>query len=80
MKKMYDSFEEIDQQLQILELQRKLDWEHIKLNSQAIKSAVYPAQLSQRIEYMLQQTAITFVLRKLQKYIPRKKKKEIELQ
>ncbi|MBT8264336.1 MAG: hypothetical protein KJN75_03280 [Muriicola sp.] len=76
---MYDSFEEIDQQLQILELQRKLDWEHIKLNSQAIKSAVYPAHLSQRIEYMLQQTAITFVLRKLQKYIPRKKQKEIEL-
>jgi hypothetical protein len=80
MKKIYDSFEEIDQELQILELQRKLDWEHIKLNSRAIKSAVYPAQITQRIEYMLQQTALTFVLKKLQKYIPRKKQKEIELQ
>ena len=79
MKKIYDSFEEIDQELQILELQRKLDWEHIKLNSQAIKSAVYPTQITQRIEFMLQQTALTFVLKKLQKYIPRKKHKEIEL-
>jgi len=80
MKKMYDSFEEIDQELQILELQRKLDWEHIKLNGRAIKSTVYPTQITQRIESMLQQTALTFVLKKLQKYIPRKKQKEIELQ
>lgn len=80
MKKIYDSFDEIDQELQILELQRKLDWEHIKLNGQAIKSVVYPTQITQRIEYMLQQTALTFVLKKLQKYIPRKKQKEIELQ
>jgi len=80
MKKMYDSFDEIDQELQILELQRKLDWEHIKLNGRAIKSTVYPTKITQRIEYMLQQTALTFVLKKLQKYIPRKKQKEIELQ
>jgi hypothetical protein len=80
MNKTYGSFEEIDRELQILELQRKLDWEHIKLNGKAIKTTLYPSNLGKRLENVVQQAALTFVLKKLIARRDKRKQKEIELQ
>jgi hypothetical protein len=80
MNKRYSSFEEIDRELQILELQRKLDWEHIKLNGKAIKTTLYPPNIGKRIENVVQQAALTFVLKKLVARRAKKKQKELEFQ
>lgn len=80
MNKRYSSFEEIDRELQILELQRKLDWEHIKLNSKAIKNTFSPPNFGRRLENVVQQAAIAFVLKKLIQRRARKQQEQIELQ
>lgn len=77
MNKKYNSFEEINRQLQILELQRKIDWEHIKLNSQAIRQNFSLPNLGRKTEIVLQQAAIGFVLKKMLKIRAKKKQREI---
>jgi hypothetical protein len=80
MNKRYSSFEEIDRELQILELQRKLDWEHIKLNSKAIKNTLAPRNFGRRLENVVQQATIAFVLKKLVQRRTKKQQEQIELQ
>ncbi len=80
MNKRYSSFKEIDRELQILELQRKLDWEHIKLNTKAIKNTLAPPNFGRRLENVVQQAAITFVLKKLIQRRTKRRQEQIELQ
>ncbi|MEZ2415571.1 DUF6327 family protein [Muriicola sp. E247] len=77
MNKRYSSFEEIDQQLKILELQRKLDWEHIKLNTQAVKQTLSPTNFSKKIENVFLQAILGFALKKIVQIRSRRKHKEI---
>ncbi|NNJ88831.1 MAG: hypothetical protein HKP53_05470 [Eudoraea sp.] len=79
MRNKYRSFEEIDRQLQILELKRKIDWEHVKFNAQSIKTSFSPPSMAQKAEVMIQRIALTYVLKRLLTWRSKKKQKKLEL-
>lgn len=65
MNKQYGSFEEIDQRLKILSLQREIDIENLKLKLSHAKAYLSPAQLLGGLRGTLQQIAISFAVQKL---------------
>lgn len=65
MSKKYSSFEEIDNDLRILRLQREIDREALKLNYQEARSSLYPTQLLGGLSGVIQKVAITMVAKKL---------------
>ncbi|NNK10392.1 MAG: hypothetical protein HKP08_03525 [Flavobacteriaceae bacterium] len=80
MKNKYSSFDEIDRQLQILKLKRKIDMEYVKLNAQSIKKTFHRPNLAQKAEIVIQRLALTFVLKKLVTWRSKQKRKKLELQ
>ena len=67
--KRYSSFEEIDTRLRVLELQREIDKENLKLNLNSAKTNLLPSQLRSGLGLSdtLKKLALTFVLKKVLK-------------
>ncbi|MGB5236217.1 MAG: DUF6327 family protein [Flavobacteriaceae bacterium] len=65
MKKQYNSFEEIDAQLKILELRRQIDKEYVKLECSTIKHLMIPRNLVRSLESTFQGVVISLLLGKL---------------
>lgn len=69
MTKQYRSFEEIDERLRILDLQRAIDKENLKLNLNSAKVHLLPSPLRGGLGLTgtLQKLALSFVLKKVLK-------------
>jgi hypothetical protein len=65
MTTKYNSFEEIDQRLRILKLQRKIYLENLKLNLNRARTGLSPIQLFNGFRGTLQQRALTFAIHQL---------------
>lgn len=65
MKKQYNSFEEIDAQLKILELRRQIDKEYVKLECNTLKHLMIPRNLLRSLENTFQGMVISILLGKL---------------
>jgi hypothetical protein len=65
MKKRFNSFEEIDAHLRILELQRKIDGEYVKLELHSIKDQLLPRNLIRSVENTFQGIVISLLLGKI---------------
>ena len=74
----YSSFEEIDQRLKILWLQKEIDHENIKLGIHRSKENLYPSNLMKAIDIpggfggFIQNIIITFIANKLYKKFVKK--------
>ncbi len=67
MKKQYNSFEEIDAQLKILELRRQIGKEYVKLECNSIKNLMIPKNLFRSLENTFQGIVISLLLGKILK-------------
>ena len=67
MRTNYNSFEEIDQRLDILRLQREINKEYMVLHSRKLKQALLPKYWVRNWENTLQGLMFSLVLRKLLK-------------
>ncbi len=65
VRKEYTSFEEIDMDLQILELERQIDKEQLKLTIQEAKNSLYPTSLMGGVGGIAQKLLLTFLAKKL---------------
>ena len=63
--RQFSSFEEINQELQILKLQREIDAEHIKLTVEKARSNLYPTHLLGGISGIAKKFLLTMVLKKI---------------
>ncbi|MEC3963938.1 DUF6327 family protein [Flagellimonas halotolerans] len=63
----YTSFKEIDRDLKILQLQRQIEEEKVKLAVQNTKKELYPTNILGVMAPLLQKIAISFIARKLLK-------------
>ncbi len=63
--KTYSSFDEIDQHLKILKLQREIHKESMKFNLHYAKTNLYPTQLVGGFSGLVQKIVLTFAIRKL---------------
>jgi len=61
----YNSFDEIDERLKILRLQRKIRKESFKYNLHNAKTNFYPGQLVGGFSRLLQKIVLTFTIKKL---------------
>ncbi len=61
----YNSFNEIDQRLKILKLQREIYKESIKFNLHNAKTNLYPTRHIGSLAGLLQKIALTLVIKKL---------------
>jgi hypothetical protein len=59
--KSYNSFEEIDNQLKILSLQKQIYKEHLKLSLKSTKLNLKPATIKNELKGFLQNQLITLV-------------------
>lgn len=67
MKIKYDSFEEIDTRLKILELQRQIGREYVKMEVNSIKNLIMPRNLWRMLENATQGVVISLLIRKFLK-------------
>lgn len=72
MKKTYDSFEEVNKDLKILDLRRRIAMEQVKGNVASIKEALQPPEIlsvlsSGVLKKFIISTLIGFVLRRFRK-------------
>tara|TARA_R110002167_G_scaffold90933_5_gene244616 strand:- start:2383 stop:2622 length:240 start_codon:yes stop_codon:yes gene_type:complete len=65
MSRRYNSFAEIDAQLKILGLQKKIDKERLKLNLNRAKSELSPSHIFGGFKGTVQEMALTFMIKKL---------------
>lgn len=65
VKPSFKSFDEIDQKLRVLKLQREIDKEQLKLDINNVKSNFYPTKLLGGISGIVQKLIISFVIKKL---------------
>jgi len=65
MQNRYNSFSEIDERLKILNLQRQVYKESIKLNLNRAKTDLYPTELLSNEKGMFQKMAFTFAIKKM---------------
>jgi len=65
MTTKYSSFKEIDERLKILELQREIHIENLKLNLNRFKTDLSPSQFFGGFKGTLKQLALTFAIKKL---------------
>ncbi|MFT4833102.1 MAG: hypothetical protein ACI815_002766 [Psychroserpens sp.] len=65
--KKYSSFEEIDNRLKILRLQRDISSESLKLNLKKSKETFYPSHVFGEFSGVLQKILLGFVLKKILK-------------
>lgn len=63
----YTSFKEIDRDLKILQLQRQIEEEKVKLAVQNTKKELYPTNILGVMAPLLQKIAISFIAKKLLK-------------
>ncbi len=61
----YNSFDEIDQRLKILSLQKEIDKENIKLNMHRSKNSLCPTNLLGGFDGFIKTIVLTFVTNKL---------------
>lgn len=66
-KQIFTSFDEIDQQLAILKLQREIDREQLRLHVNRIKANFYPTNLLGGVGGIAQKLIISFVAKKILK-------------
>lgn len=71
MIRQYSSFEEVDQQLKILRLQRDISAERIKLDVNQVVSdiRIYPLKFIERLSGALQKVFLVIAIRKLRGFI-----------
>ncbi|SIR33433.1 DUF6327 family protein [Maribacter ulvicola] len=80
MSKQYHSFKEIDERLKVLDLQRQIDQESIKLQFNSAKKDVIPYQLRQGLgasfiqKGTIKSVVLTFLSGKLLDFIKSKRK------
>ncbi|MEN8789770.1 MAG: DUF6327 family protein [Flavobacteriaceae bacterium] len=67
MNRQYNSFEEIDAQLKILELRRQIDKEYVKLECSTLKHLMIPRNLWRSLESTFQGVLISLLVGKLLK-------------
>jgi hypothetical protein len=67
INKQYTSFEEINQDLRILKLQREVDREYLKLNMEQIKNGLYPTNLLGGIGGITKKLLLTLAVNKIVK-------------
>ena len=72
MTKPYHSFEEIDQRLKVLRLQREIASESLKLNLNRAKNYLYPLRLVGGFSGLLQKITLAFVVKKLSRIFHRR--------
>ncbi len=65
MNKRYNSFEEIDAQLKILELRREIGKEYVKLECNTLKNLMIPRNLVRSLESTFQGMVISMLIGKL---------------
>jgi hypothetical protein len=63
--KQYNSFEDIEQDLRILKLQRQIDEEKLKLSFENTKKELYPVNILGGMAPILQKIAISLVAKKV---------------
>lgn len=63
--KQYNSFEDIEQDLRILKLQRQIDEEKLKLSFENTKKELYPVNILGGMAPLLQKIAISLVAKKV---------------
>jgi hypothetical protein len=73
MNKQYSSFEEIDLQLNILKIQRKIAVESLKLNVNRSKENLQPSHLISGFSGNFQKVFLAFALKKMISIFRRKK-------
>lgn len=61
----YNSFEDIDRDLQILKLQRQIDEEKLKLSVEQVKQELYPSNLFGGLAPIIQKIAISLIAKKV---------------
>ncbi|SHJ34861.1 DUF6327 family protein [Pseudozobellia thermophila] len=82
MPKEYTSFEEIDRRLKILELQRKIDQENLKLHFRQAKVGLVPKKVFQGLgaaitqNHSLKSILVAYVAKKVLGLLRRKKGEE----
>jgi len=65
INKQYTSFEEINQDLRILKLQREVDKEYLRLNMEQIKNSFYPTNLLGGIGGITKKLLLTLAVNKI---------------
>lgn len=65
----YNSFEEIDRELQVLKLKREINKETIKYSLQRFKTDVYPSNLFDNFKGIVQHYILTFTIKNLKKLV-----------
>ncbi len=58
--KIYSSFEEIDRDLEILELERKIDFEKMKLDVNDVKQSLSPSHIANKAWHGVADPVINF--------------------
>lgn len=76
MIKQYNSFEEIDNRLKILNLQRKIDKENLKLNLKSSKIDLSPSVIIDDFNSFIQKKIINWAIKSIQKIFKNTKKWE----
>ncbi|WP_133642840.1 DUF6327 family protein [Zeaxanthinibacter enoshimensis] len=69
MSKRYESLAEINHDLKILELQRAIDRENLKLSYKNVKTQLYPTSLLGGMGGLIQKVFATLVARKFLKKV-----------
>ncbi|MGY8916307.1 MAG: DUF6327 family protein [Flavobacteriales bacterium] len=65
--KKYTSFQEIDERLKILRLQKNISRESLKFNIKKSKETFYPTQVLGEFSGVFQKVILGFILRKILK-------------
>ncbi|MFD2914561.1 DUF6327 family protein [Psychroserpens luteus] len=65
MPNNYNSFNEIDNQLKILSLQKQIYKEHIKLNIKSSKNSLSAINIKSEFKSALQEQVLTFIINNL---------------
>tara|TARA_R110000751_G_scaffold53123_4_gene115336 strand:- start:119 stop:334 length:216 start_codon:yes stop_codon:yes gene_type:complete len=65
MPNNYNSFDEIDNQLKILSLQKQIYKEHIKLNIKSSKNSLSAINIKSEFKSALQEQVLTFIINNL---------------
>ncbi|WP_228236624.1 DUF6327 family protein [Allomuricauda sp. M10] len=69
MQKQYTSFEAIEQDLKILNLERQIDEEKLKRSIQNAKKELYPVNVLGGMAPIIQKVAISLIAKKILKKI-----------
>lgn len=67
MKTSFNSFEEIDQQLKILQLQRSIHREYLLFHTKRMKNALIPKNLFKTFDGVIYGTAFSWMLKRFLK-------------